>query len=355
MLIKKSDRQARRGALAAALASQTGGGVDRRTFLRRSGLAAGGLAALGTLPLGGVRKAEAAGAGPAPAKGHHPAEHVHALLGGLHGAGRGRERRLGRPGARLGQPDQSRLALRQGRRHARDDARRSPAALPDEDGRRAVAAHLVGYGHQRDRRQAAGDPREVRPGFRLLAGLRQVHQRVRLPQPQVRGVLGHQQLGPPSAHLSLDHGRRRSQHLGLRRDDQQLQRHPQCQDHDHHGWQSGGSAPRVVAARARGQGAQPRQHDRDRSAADAHGSARHRICAPALRHRHPGHLRACSGTSSRTAGRTRSSSRSASTAWTTSARRSRSGRRRRSSACPACRVRSSSASPRCLRPRSQRR
>ena len=37
---------------------------DRRTFLRRSGLAAGGLAALGTLPLGGVRKAEAAGAGP---------------------------------------------------------------------------------------------------------------------------------------------------------------------------------------------------------------------------------------------------------------------------------------------------
>ena len=69
MLIKKSDRQARRGALAAAFASQTSGGVDRRTFLRRSGLAAGGLAALGALPLGGVRKAQAAGIGPAPAKG----------------------------------------------------------------------------------------------------------------------------------------------------------------------------------------------------------------------------------------------------------------------------------------------
>ncbi len=37
--------------------------------MRRSGLAAGGLAALGALPLGGVRKAEAASAGPAPAKG----------------------------------------------------------------------------------------------------------------------------------------------------------------------------------------------------------------------------------------------------------------------------------------------
>jgi formate dehydrogenase major subunit len=69
VLIKKSDRQARRGALAAAFASQTSGGVDRRTFLRRSGLAAGGLAALGALPLGTVRKAEAAGVGPAPAKG----------------------------------------------------------------------------------------------------------------------------------------------------------------------------------------------------------------------------------------------------------------------------------------------
>ena len=67
MLIKKSERQARRGGLVAALAGQSGGGMDRRAFLRRSGLTAGSLAALGTLPLGGIRKAEAAG--PAPAKG----------------------------------------------------------------------------------------------------------------------------------------------------------------------------------------------------------------------------------------------------------------------------------------------
>ena len=63
MLIKRTERQARRGTIA-ALASQANPGVDRRTFLRRSGLAAGSLAALGALPLGSVRKAEAAAAGP---------------------------------------------------------------------------------------------------------------------------------------------------------------------------------------------------------------------------------------------------------------------------------------------------
>ncbi len=66
MLIKKSERQARRGRLAAALADQSGNGLDRRSFLRRSGLAAGGLATLGALQLGSVQKAKA---GPPPAAG----------------------------------------------------------------------------------------------------------------------------------------------------------------------------------------------------------------------------------------------------------------------------------------------
>jgi formate dehydrogenase major subunit len=67
MLIRRSERQARRGALATMLANQTSGGIDRRSFLRRSGLTAGSLAALGALPLGGVRKAEAAGTAPSKA------------------------------------------------------------------------------------------------------------------------------------------------------------------------------------------------------------------------------------------------------------------------------------------------
>jgi formate dehydrogenase major subunit len=64
VLIKKTERQARRGRLAAALADQSGCALDRRTFLRRSGLVAGGLATLGAVQLGGVRKADAAAAGP---------------------------------------------------------------------------------------------------------------------------------------------------------------------------------------------------------------------------------------------------------------------------------------------------
>ena len=183
--------------------------------------------------------------------------------------------------------------------------------------------HLLGRRDQRDRRQADGDPRQVGRRLGLLARLGQVHQRRLLSQPQARRVLGHQQLRPPGAHLPFDHRRRRRQHLGLRRDDQQLHRHPQRQDHDHHGRQSGRGASGVAAARAGRQGDAARQHDRHRSAHDPHRGARHRICPHPLRHRHPGDLRACCGTSSRTAGKTSSSSNSASTAWTTSARKSR--------------------------------
>jgi len=58
VLIKRTERQARRGTLS-ALASHSDNGLDRRSFLRRSGLAAGGLATLGALPLASVRKAKA--------------------------------------------------------------------------------------------------------------------------------------------------------------------------------------------------------------------------------------------------------------------------------------------------------
>src|SRR6266567_4319805 len=61
MLIKRTERQARRGTLVNAFAGQTQGHLDRRSFLRRSGLTVGGLAAVGALPLASVRKADAAG------------------------------------------------------------------------------------------------------------------------------------------------------------------------------------------------------------------------------------------------------------------------------------------------------
>jgi formate dehydrogenase major subunit len=62
MLIKRTERQARRGTLGRRIRrSRPQGHLDRRTFLRRSGLTVGGLAAVGALPLATVRKADAAG------------------------------------------------------------------------------------------------------------------------------------------------------------------------------------------------------------------------------------------------------------------------------------------------------
>ncbi len=61
MLIKRTERQTRRSNLAATVGSQSGAGLDRRSFLRRSGLVAGGLATIGAVPLASVQKAEAAG------------------------------------------------------------------------------------------------------------------------------------------------------------------------------------------------------------------------------------------------------------------------------------------------------
>jgi formate dehydrogenase major subunit len=61
VLIKRTERQARRSSLAATVGSQSSIGLDRRSFLRRSGLVAGGLATIGAMPLASVQKAEAAG------------------------------------------------------------------------------------------------------------------------------------------------------------------------------------------------------------------------------------------------------------------------------------------------------
>src|SRR4029078_10097741 len=60
-LIKRTERQTRRSNLAPTVGNQAAGGLDRRSFLRRSGLVATGLATIGAFPLATVTKAEAAG------------------------------------------------------------------------------------------------------------------------------------------------------------------------------------------------------------------------------------------------------------------------------------------------------
>jgi formate dehydrogenase major subunit len=66
VLIRRTERQGRRGRLGGAVHAQAAAPLDRRTFLRRSGLVGGGVAALGLLPPGSVRKAQA---GPPPHAG----------------------------------------------------------------------------------------------------------------------------------------------------------------------------------------------------------------------------------------------------------------------------------------------
>jgi formate dehydrogenase major subunit len=66
VLIKRKECVAPRATLVPGPAHETGGGLDRRAFLRRSGLIAGALGTFGALPLGSVRNAEA---GPPAAPG----------------------------------------------------------------------------------------------------------------------------------------------------------------------------------------------------------------------------------------------------------------------------------------------
>src|SRR6185295_5471450 len=59
MLIKRTERQSRRGSLTTTLVGQAEKSLNRRAFLRRSGLTAGSLAAIGALPLVSLRKSDA--------------------------------------------------------------------------------------------------------------------------------------------------------------------------------------------------------------------------------------------------------------------------------------------------------
>ena len=158
-------------------------------------------------------------------QGRSQAHRVRPLLGGLRDRRGGRERRVGAPGAGVRQPDQPRRALRQGRRGARERPRRIPPEVPDEARQRQVRAHQLGRGAQRDQRQDARAAQAERRRFDLHRRLVEAQQRAVVPAAQVDEPLGQQQHRPPGAHLPQHHGGRRGQHLGLRRDDQLVQRH----------------------------------------------------------------------------------------------------------------------------------
>ena len=229
--------------------------MDRRAFLRRSGLGVGvGIAA--SQPHAGEEGPRRRGPRDGRRQGQDrgQAHRLHALLGGLRDRRGRRERRVGAPGAGVRLADQPGRALRQGRGRPRARPRRVPPALPDEAGERQVRAHQLGRRAERDQRQAAGAAQGQRPRLGVLGRLVQAQQRAGVPDAQVRQLLRQQQHRPPGAHLPLHHRRGRREHVGLRRDDQFVQRHAEQQAGVVHRLERGRGAPGVDAAHAARQG-----------------------------------------------------------------------------------------------------
>jgi formate dehydrogenase major subunit len=181
--------------------------------------------------------------------------------------------------------------------------------------------------------------RSNRAPIRLLARLRQVHQRGRLPRPQVGRLLGHELGRPPGPHLPLDHvagvantwgyGRRPTSYIDILN----------AKSHGVHRLQRGRGAPGRDAASPRRQEDQPANLIVHGPRLHPHGRARTEVRPLPSGHRHRRlSVGQCSGTSSRTAGRTRNSSAKRVYGMDDVRKEWRSGRRTRSSASRACRA-----------------
>ena len=233
--------------------------MDRRAFLKRSGLVAGAGAFASQLPYGAIGKAQAADE-TANVKTEVQAHRLHALLGRLRGRRRRRERRVDAAGAGVRLAAQSRRALREGRVDARARSRRASAEVADEARQRQVPEDQLGAGDQRGRRQARSRIRkESGPDAVFWVGSSKHSNEQAYLMRKFVSYLRHEQLRPPGAHLPLDHRRRRSQHLGLRRDDELVQRHAEHEVRDVHRQQRGRSAPGVDAAHAAREGDRARR------------------------------------------------------------------------------------------------
>jgi formate dehydrogenase major subunit len=223
MLIKRTERGPRRGALIAGLQGPTDGRLDRRSFLRRSGLAAGSLATLGALPLASVRKAQA---GPPPAPGAQVITRksicTHCAVGCTVTAEVSN-------GVWIGQEPSWDSPINRGSHCAKGAAVRE---LVSGERRLKYPMRLTkGQWTRISWDQAIGEIGDKLIAIREQSGPDSVYwlgsakmtNERGVSVPQVWSVLGDQQHGSSGAHLSFDHGHRRCQYLGLRRDDQQLQ------------------------------------------------------------------------------------------------------------------------------------
>ena len=153
MLIRKTATQSTTSRLTRNVAALLGKTIDRRTFLRRSGIAVGAGVAATQLPFSIVEPAKGAETAPAKTETRHTVC-THCSVGCAVDAD-GSERRVDSTGSRVRLADQSRLALRQRRRRTRSrhHARFAPAQIPDEARQRQVSARYRGT------RRSTGSPR----------------------------------------------------------------------------------------------------------------------------------------------------------------------------------------------------
>ena len=201
--------------------------MDRRAFLKRSGLAAGAGAFASQLPLrhdAARREAADDTADVQDAKCSAPSART------------ARSAARSTPWSRTAcgcarsrcsiRRSTSARTARRARRCASTATASTGCKYADEARQRQVPADQLGPGDQRDRRQAARRSARKRAPTRCSGSARSKHSNEQsyLLRKFV-SYLRQQQLRPPGAHLPLDHGRRRRQHLGLRRDDELVQRH----------------------------------------------------------------------------------------------------------------------------------
>ena len=229
--------------------------MDRRSFLRRSGLGVG--VGLATSQLTLVQEGARPPIAPAERRRQagRPPHRLRPLLGRLRGRRGGRERRLDAPGAGVRFAAQPRRPLRQGRRAARARPRRLPPQDADEAGRRQVPEDQLGPGAERDQRQdARAEEGRAAPTRSSSSARRSTTTSRRYLLRKWVEPLGQQQLRPPGAHLPLHHGRGRREHLGLRGDDELVQRHAQFEGGAVHRLERRRGAPGLDAAHAAREG-----------------------------------------------------------------------------------------------------
>ncbi len=220
VLIRKSERTARQGRLTAALSSGATAGVDRRAFLRRSGLAAGALAAIGTLPLTTVRKAEAAAAGPLTSGATiRKSICTHCAVGCTvtaevsNGVWVGQEPSWDSPINRG-----SHCAKGASVRELVSGERRLKYPMKLENGKWTRIKWDQAIDEIGDKLMAVREKSGADAVYWM--GSAKMTNEASYLVPEDGRVLGHQQHRPSGAHLPFDDRHRRGQYLGLRRDDE---------------------------------------------------------------------------------------------------------------------------------------